>query len=58
VPFQISCRVIENNSTPFVPPELGGDVEFVVFASDPPLLQETSVLIKSRRAVVLGDMVR
>uniref|UniRef100_A0A7S3VUS9 Metallo-beta-lactamase domain-containing protein n=1 Tax=Dunaliella tertiolecta TaxID=3047 RepID=A0A7S3VUS9_DUNTE len=49
-------RTIENNDTPYAPPELGGDVEFVVFASDPPLLQETTVLIKSRRAIVLGDL--
>ncbi|KAF5840741.1 hypothetical protein DUNSADRAFT_15599 [Dunaliella salina] len=51
-----NIRVIENNDTPFAPPELGGDVEFAVFCSDPPILQETTVLIKSKRAIVLGDM--
>jgi len=50
-------RTIENNATPFVPEELGGEVEFVVFASDPPLLQETTVFLKSRHAIVLGDLV-
>lgn len=49
-------RTIENNDTPYAPAELGGDVEFVVFASDPPLLQEATVLLKSRHAIVLGDL--
>lgn len=47
---------LQKGPFPDRPDELGGDIEFAVFASDPPLLQEATVLIRSRRAVLLGDL--
>lgn len=47
---------LQKGPFPDRPDELGGDIEFAVFASDPPLLQEATVLIRSRRAVLLADL--